>query len=148
MLPDPSDAATFVRSKVDWTPTPRAARAYALTRDLLRLRREDPVLARQDRSQMHGAVLGRDVLALRFDDAEHGDRLILTNFGADRALDSVPEPLLAPPLRGLWELVFSSEHVTYGGEGTPDIDSDGSFLLAAHSTVYLQERRSTPSAGS
>jgi maltooligosyltrehalose trehalohydrolase len=77
-------------------------------------------------------------LTLRFDGGERGDRLLLTNFGADRQLDIMPEPLLAPSAHARWELVFSSEDVIYGGQGTPAIDADDTFFLPARCTLYLR----------
>ena len=45
-LPDPDDTATFRRSVLDLSERRRHASIYALHRDLLALRRTDPVLAR------------------------------------------------------------------------------------------------------
>src|SRR5690606_4685376 len=41
----PHDERAFVRSKLDWSERDRNAHVVALHRDLLRLRREDPVFA-------------------------------------------------------------------------------------------------------
>jgi hypothetical protein len=58
LLPDPGDPATFERCKIDWSERERNAAAHALHVDLLRLRREDPVLGAQRPGGVDGAVLG------------------------------------------------------------------------------------------
>ncbi len=78
-VPDPARPATFERCKLDFAERERHAAAYALHRDLLRLRREDPVFRAQRRSGVDGAVLGPEAFVLRFfgERAEAGDRLLL-----------------------------------------------------------------------
>jgi maltooligosyltrehalose trehalohydrolase len=63
--PDPCAAETFTRCKLDWSELPRRGPHLALHRDLLRLRREDPVFRRQDATRMHGAVLAPQAFLLR-----------------------------------------------------------------------------------
>src|SRR5205085_793147 len=46
-LPDPGKEETFARCKLDFTERARHAQVYALHRDLLKLRREDPVFRLQ-----------------------------------------------------------------------------------------------------
>ena len=58
---------------------------YLLHRDLLRLRRDDPVFHRPRRGAIDGAVLGPAGFALRYCGGADGDRLLLLNFGADSA---------------------------------------------------------------
>ena len=65
-------------------------------RDLLRLRREDPVFRQQKPGALDGAVLSPDAFLLRFF-GEEDDRLLVVNFGLDLHLDPASEPLLAPP---------------------------------------------------
>ena len=57
-LPDPGDAATFARCKLDHAERDAHPEAWRLHRDLLRLRREDPVIASQGEDGLDGAVLG------------------------------------------------------------------------------------------
>jgi maltooligosyltrehalose trehalohydrolase len=68
-VPDPADEASFRDSKLDQSERDRHAELYALHRDLLRMRRQDPVIARQDRRALDGAVLGERAFVLRWFDA-------------------------------------------------------------------------------
>jgi maltooligosyltrehalose trehalohydrolase len=139
-LADPALRATFEKSRLDWNDRDSRARAMlALHQDLLRLRREDPVLSRQgeDGVEIDGAVLDRESFALRFFSAEGDDRLLLVVLGRDLERASIAEPLLAPPEGRRWELAWSSEHPRYGGSGTPEIEHDGGWLVVGHSTVLL-----------
>ncbi|HWW60740.1 MAG TPA: malto-oligosyltrehalose trehalohydrolase, partial [Thermoanaerobaculia bacterium] len=81
-VPSPADRATFDACKLDRTQ--RDARIEKLHRELLRLRRREPLL--------DGAVLGEQCFALRW-----RERLLIVNLGTNLHLDPVPEPLLAPP---------------------------------------------------
>ncbi|RYY92434.1 MAG: malto-oligosyltrehalose trehalohydrolase, partial [Comamonadaceae bacterium] len=57
LLSAPADPRTFARCKLDHAERDRNAHVLNLHKDLLRLRRDDPVFAAQDRDRMHGAVL-------------------------------------------------------------------------------------------
>lgn len=113
----PHDEDSFRRCKLDHRERRRHAEAWALHRDLLRLRREDPVFAAQGDQGIDGAVLAEEAFVLRFFGPDGDDRLLLVNLGRDQTLDIMPEPLLAPPLARGWTLHWSSEHPHYGGGG-------------------------------
>jgi maltooligosyltrehalose trehalohydrolase len=138
-LTEPSDAETFTRCKLDFSERVGHAEVYTLHHDLLALRRADPVLASQDRARLHGAVLGDEALVLRFFGGDDGDRLLLINLGRDLDLQAAPEPLLAPPLDGAWEVCWSSEDPIYGGGGTPAIEVErlGGWHIPGHAAVLL-----------
>jgi maltooligosyltrehalose trehalohydrolase len=108
-----------------------------LHRDLLRLRREDPVFAAQDASRMHGAVLGPEAFLLRFFGAAGDDRLLIINLGATLPLLPMPEPLLAPPAGQRWKLLWSSEDARYGGNGMLELDGEHSWTLPGHALAVL-----------
>ncbi len=129
----------------------RAAAALALHRDLLRLRREDPVFRLQAAAGIDGAVLGPAALVLRWfapvpgaatattAAAAAGDRLLLINLGADLELAPVPEPLLAPPAGARWQVLWSSEDPRYGGAGAPPPeDAAGGWRLPGQAAVALR----------
>jgi len=137
ILDDPENVATFEKSKLDLSERGRHTEALALHRDLLKLRREDPVLCSQRADRLHGAVLGPEALLLRYLNDEHGDRLLLVNFAADLRLNPVPEPLLAPPENQSWSVLWSSERPEYGGLGTPPLETEEGWLLPAHAAVVL-----------
>jgi maltooligosyltrehalose trehalohydrolase len=123
-LPSPVDPATFERCKLDSSERDRHAQAYALHRDLLALRRSDPVLRRAGRQRPDGAVLSSTAFLLRYRDGSDGDRLLLVNLGCDLDLTPIPEPLLAPPARSRWVLQWSSASVRYGGQGRAPLSED------------------------
>ena len=137
LLPDPASAETFLRSKLDQGERDRHVEAVALTRDLLALRKRDPVFGAQAAERMHGAVLGPEAFALRFFGEQGDDRLLLVNLGLDLLLSRAPEPLLAPPRHAHWQLLFSTEDPRYGGSGTPPLDAYESLRLHGHAAVVL-----------
>ena len=137
MVPDPADVATFERARLDFTERERHAEWYRLHEDLLRLRREDAVLAAQRREMLDGAVLGPHAFVLRwFDDA--GDRLLVVNLGRDLHLEPAPEPLLAPVPGSRWALRWSSDDPRYGGPGVLDPVAGDTWHLPGASAVYLE----------
>ncbi len=135
-LDDPGDVATFERCKLDFSERTRHGAIYALHRELLALRREDPAFAAERADSMHGAVLGECALVLRFF-CEAGDRLVVLNLGGDLELEPVPEPLLAPPAGCEWKVMLSSEDTKYGGLGCRVPYVDGKWTLTAHAAVVL-----------
>ncbi|MGA7801567.1 MAG: DUF3459 domain-containing protein, partial [Gammaproteobacteria bacterium] len=140
MLPylvDPANPATFERCKLDFSERERNRNIYHLHRDLLRLRREDPVFSAQTPGGLDGAVLGEECLLLRFFGEGGDDRLLLVNFGADLQLDPAPEPLLAPPDGMTWQTLWSSEDPRYGGTGTSPLDSEDNWRIPGHAAVAL-----------
>lgn len=136
-LPDPADPETFVHSKLDLNERHLHAEAYRLHRDLLRLRREDPVFARPRSRGLDGAVLGPEAFVLRYFGADDDDRLLLVNLGLDLHLRPAPEPLLAPPRGKRWRVLWSSEHPQYGGRGTPHPEGEENWQLAGHAAIVL-----------
>jgi maltooligosyltrehalose trehalohydrolase len=115
----------------------RHAEAYALHRDLLALRRNDPVLSSAGRRRPEGAVLGPGAFLLRYIDGEHGDRLIVVNLGCDLDFTPVREPLIAPPFDHRWRLVWSSEAPEYGGQGTPPLRFNRAPIIPGACAVFF-----------
>jgi maltooligosyltrehalose trehalohydrolase len=136
-LPDPADPQTFQRSKLDLSERQRHAEIYALHRDLIALRRRDPVLSSQRRGGLDGAVVGPQAFVLRFFGEGPSDRLVLVNLGRDIHLDPAPEPLLAPPEGGHWELLWSSEYPCYGGSGTPPLETEMGWYVPGEAALVL-----------
>jgi maltooligosyltrehalose trehalohydrolase len=144
LVPVPHSLHTFQACKLRWEERTGHRDALAFHRDLLELRRTDPAFAAQPR--VEGAVLTTHALVLRF--AATGDdlteRLLLVNLGDDRELAIAPEPLLAPPFGCGWQLLWSSEDVRYGGDGTPEPDTGTGWRLQARSTVVLRPVKVEP----
>src|SRR5205085_6803866 len=121
-LADPGDIATFYRCKIDLLERETHAEAYALHRDLLRLRREDLAFRLQQPRGLDGCVLSPTAFALRFFTPDHSDdRLLVVNLGTDLDRRSIAEPLIAPPEGTDWAPRWCSEDLAYGGRGIPEL---------------------------
>jgi maltooligosyltrehalose trehalohydrolase len=140
----PESEETFRRCKLDLSEREKNSTAYALHRDLIRLRRTDPVFSQPERGSCDGAVLSPTAFALRFF-SEKGGRLLLVNLGLDLALSPIPEPLLAAPEGCVWEMKFSTEEARYGGSGVAAMEFTERWRLPGHSAVLLAA--ATPPAG-
>lgn len=135
---DPHAPETFEKCKLDYAEVEKHAEIYALHRDLLRLRREDPILSAQGSYGIDGAVFSSQCLLVRFFSPEYRqDRLLLVNLGIELALDPAPEPLLAPPASTEWIKVWSSEDPQYGGCGTPLLDTESNWKIPGQAAVLL-----------
>jgi maltooligosyltrehalose trehalohydrolase len=137
ILDDPSDPHTFARCKLDFGERKNNAGIYALHRDLLSLRREEPLLRCPRSRGIDGAILGEHALLLRYFAAHGADRLLLVNLGRDLRLDPAPEPLLAPPAGMVWKLRWHSEDIRYGGNGIPPFPSDDHWLIPGEAAIFL-----------
>lgn len=143
-LADPTSPRTFERSKLNHDEREHGAHAeaFALHRDLLRLRRKDPCFAAQQPHGVDGAVLGADAFVLRFFGTAGEDRLLVINLGTDLQLERAPEPLLAPPSGRSWHMAWSSESPRYGGVGAaPPEDHEGRWRLAGMTATVLTPSR-------
>jgi maltooligosyltrehalose trehalohydrolase len=138
LLPAPADPQTFERCKLDLSERQRHAGVYALHRDLLKLRRDDPVFRAQRPRGLDGAVLADEAFVLRFFGDNHDDRLLLVNLGRDLHLDPAPEPLLAPPEGRGWEVLCSSEEPRYDGSGTAALETEENWRIPGHAAVVLR----------
>ena len=137
VLSDPGARDTFERCKLDFTERERHGEIYALHRDLVRLRREDPVFNSPRMRSVDGAVIGPEALVLRYFSDDPGDRLLLLNLGRDLALSIAPEPLLAPPEGCDWQVAWSSEALSYGGKGTAPVERDDGWHIPGAAAVVL-----------
>jgi maltooligosyltrehalose trehalohydrolase len=89
-----------------------------------------------------GAVVGDEAFVLRYFGNAGDDRLVIVNFGRDLTLSPCPEPLLAPPSRHDWTLIWSSESPAYGGDGTPPSEATEEWHIPAHSALVFAARES------
>ncbi|HVJ27351.1 MAG TPA: alpha-amylase family glycosyl hydrolase, partial [Vicinamibacterales bacterium] len=139
-LPSPVTADTFERSTLDLTEREQHTAAFTLHRDLIALRRGDPVIG-QAAERIDGAVIATEALVLRYFGGAAGDRLLIVNLGCDLELTPAPEPLLAAGPGGGWRLAWSSESIRYGGMGTPPIDPVGALQVPGESAVMFTSAR-------
>jgi maltooligosyltrehalose trehalohydrolase len=137
-LADPGDPATFEQCRLDLTERETHKEAYALHKDLLRLRKEDAAFCLQQTGGIDGAVIAPSAFALRFFTPGHvDDRVVVVNLGVDLNRGSFAEPLLAPPAGTDWALRWSSEDPAYGGSGTPDTWPEDCWAIPGESTLVL-----------
>jgi maltooligosyltrehalose trehalohydrolase len=136
---DPGDEQTFLDSKLDWSEVERNAPALFFHKDLLRLRREDPVFANAAELPIDGATLSEYAFIVRWFAPDEGDRLLVVNLDRELALEPAAEPLLAPPRDRTWHLLWSSEDPRYGGLGVIEpVSNDGRWRIPAECSVVLQ----------
>jgi maltooligosyltrehalose trehalohydrolase len=135
---DPCDEKNFARSKLNFSQRETHAEIYALHRDLLTLRRADPVFCLHDAERLHGFALNRDALVLRYLGRDDDTRLLVVNFGGELALPSISHPLSAPPAGKRWQILWSSEDPAYRGSGVPQLDTDEGWRVPAEAAVVLQ----------
>jgi maltooligosyltrehalose trehalohydrolase len=135
-LPRPEDPVNFERSKLDPAERTSHVEAMSLHRDLIALRRTDPVIGAQV-ARIDGAVLAPEALVLRFFGGEAGDRLLILNLGCDLDLSPAPEPLLAPRAPERWQVLWSSESVRYGGQGTAPVNPETEWHFQGEAAVLL-----------
>jgi maltooligosyltrehalose trehalohydrolase len=143
-FPDPGAPDTFAACLLDWDERdePLHARALALHRDLLELRREDPTLRREgeDGVVVDGAALSDDALVLRYFGVERSgteDRMLLVNLGVDVEPTSLAEPLIAPPQGTEWRIAWSSDDPRYGGTGVRGPRPGHDIFLPGRAAVLL-----------
>jgi maltooligosyltrehalose trehalohydrolase len=140
-IPAPDDPAAFSLCKLNWSERETHQHALALHRDLLQIRRTDPVIAAAAHRRIDGAVLGPHAFALRYDGGGRDDRLLIVNLGVDLDLTPVPEPLLAPPGDSGWTVQWSSDAPAYGGLGESPLHDHPVWRLGAESAMLLRPGR-------
>jgi maltooligosyltrehalose trehalohydrolase len=138
---DPADRKTMEMCRLDWNERDENEASLRLHRDLIAIRKTDPVISEQSGAatgELDGAVIDDHAFVLRYFSPEHGDRLLVVNLGIGLTLHPAPEPLLAPLAGHRWKMKWSSECVEYGGYGTPPLDAEGAgFVIPAQCAVLL-----------
>ncbi len=143
-LPDPGDPETFRKAKLDPSERDANPEAVLFHRDLIRLRKEDPVFRSQRGDRMYGAVIGPEAFVLRFfgaGDVLGDDRLLVVNLGRDLFPNPTSEPLLAPPEDAEWQILWNSEDPRYGGCGAPPVETEDHWRIPGHAAIVLGPRR-------
>ncbi len=134
-IPDPQAKETFLRSKLKLEEAAKSpgAEISALYRELLRLRRSDPALSKQDRRAMQARAIENDILAVHFH-AEEGDRLMLANFGEEKSLSA--SDISLDSIGGL-RILLDTNEPRFGGSGNLVAWHGDTFKLPAHCAVFL-----------
>jgi maltooligosyltrehalose trehalohydrolase len=134
----PDDISTFTQCKLNLHERQTNGDIYQLHKELLHLRRTDPVLSGQDFSHVDGAVISSSIFLIRFfSSAPNNDRLLIINLGRDFQLSPAPEPLLAPHENHDWTLHWSSEYPQYGGHGACELSTRDDWLMPGLSAALL-----------
>lgn len=136
-LHDPGDPNTFLQCKLDFTERESHAQQYQLTKDLLKIRQAESCFRADHRLGFDGAVLGPQAFVLRYFLDDGQDRLLLVNLGREMKMTTVPEPLLGCPPNHCWQLVLSTESLTYGGAGFAPVEKDG-WQIPAEAAVFMK----------
>jgi len=141
-LPSPSDPATFEASKLERRGDPRHAPVLQLHRDLLTLRRADPVLAELGTGAVcvETSALTDDVLIVRYQRQDGLPRLLIVNFGIDLVLPLMNDPLLAAPAGQGWHAVWSSDDPDYGGTGVVHFEAEHPWRIPGRSATFCEVR--------
>jgi maltooligosyltrehalose trehalohydrolase len=135
VFPDPVSPETYEMTKLDFSEREKNGGMYRLHKDLIALRRNDPVFSNPRHRSTDGAVLGSHAFVLRYFSAVHGDRLLVVNLGIDIYLDPCPEPLLAPVYRKPWRMIWTSEAPEYGGFGTIPPDAKDNWHVPGNAAI-------------
>lgn len=135
-LTDPSRISSFINSKLDFTEREKNKHIYRLHKDLISLKKTDPVL-NNSKTNIDGAVLNNTCFIIRYF-GKNDDRLLLVNLGLDFNYNPAPEPLLSPLYKHGWETLFSTEHPDYHGCGTAPLESKENWIIPGHSAVLLK----------
>jgi maltooligosyltrehalose trehalohydrolase len=142
-IPDPQAEATFLASRLRWDErdTPEARRVLALHRELLHLRRRDPVLQAATREQLTARAFG-DLVLVRLASFEGDPRWVLSNLGP------LPVPLarVLPEGEGPYDELFTTAQggtraPAPGAAGAP---RDAPRAVPPWSTIILARGRARP----
>jgi len=139
---DPGNPHTFEMAKLNFGERETNADIYQLHKDLIALRRSDPVFSKPQHRGVDGAVLSPDAFVLRYFSTTHGHRLLVVNLGVDLHLSPNPEPLLAPVEGTRWKVIWSSEDPKYGGLGTFPPETTDNWRIPGNAAVALSSEDS------
>jgi maltooligosyltrehalose trehalohydrolase len=139
-IPDPQDESTFFRSRIDWNlrDSPSHKSLLAFYKELLRLRREDAVLAHRDKDSLEAAGYDspKALFLRRWRNAQ--ERFAVFNFEKDASSLRLPIPC------GRWEKVLDSAQDRWGGPGSgipEQLDSAGEANFAMPPSSFAVFKR-------
>lgn len=142
-IPDPQAESTFTASRLDLRERelPGHAGVYALYRELLRLRREDPVLLVRDRTRTNASVAGAHCLLLHRWSSD-GHRLLVANFGSAITVDLTRSPSIAALTAQPWDTLLSTDHPGLGGIGRQASLASSTLTVPARTaTLFAIDKR-------
>jgi len=137
-LPKPGEEATFRQCKLNFDDRQANDSVYLLNKELVALRRSDPIINGKERNSLDGAVYGQHAFVMRyFGQEDANDRLLIINLDRDLAVSPAPIPLLAPPSGRRWQVIFSSEDPRYAGQGAPPVHFDDQLRMPGFSATVF-----------
>lgn len=136
-LPDPGAPESFVGSKLDLTERATHAEILSLHKDLLALRREDPIFRSQRADRIDGAVIGPKAFLLRYFGDGNDCRMLIVNLGRDLIPSPASEPLTAPR-GGDAGKCSGTASTRYGGCSTQSCEADGPWRIPGHCALVLR----------
>lgn len=144
LIPDPQQESTFFESKLNLHERDLHAPVYNWYRDLLALRRDDPVLRVQDRKRTTADALSFSAIVVRRW-TEEGTRVLIANFGSKLTvpLASILDQATlgeTPP-----RILLDSNDTRYGGEWRLASLLGGQIEVPARSVAILSvDRKDNP----
>ncbi len=138
-IPDPQEARTFLRSKLDWTELgeERHAQMLALHAACLRLRREESAFRPRTRDGWEADALRFGVGALRLESAAR-NYLLVFDLAGSHAGSLAGEKVAREG--GPWERVLSSNEVRFGGAGAEVFEAaTQTFRFGPPETLLLRD---------
>jgi len=123
-MPDPQAEETFLQSKLDLTERakPRHEAVYRLYRELLRIRREDPVLRDQHRWRLLAEAPAPALVAVERWSEDEERRLLLVNFGHATPFDLGEQAWMGGAAKLSWWPMISTAEEQFAGPGA-DMDA-------------------------
>ncbi len=144
-MPDPAARSTFEQCKLDWSERDVNRRTLDLHRDLLVLRKELAALWDNADCAIDGSTFGVNGLLLRLTTtAPENHQLLVLNLGPDEFVESLPDPLLAPPEGFEWAIHWSSEDIRYGGNGRGPGDLRRRVTISADCALIFRPALAQP----
>ncbi len=117
-IPDPQDPKIFECSRLDWTEClkPGHVEIWNLYRACLQLRHKEPAFRPHSRNDWEVVTMGPESMAIRYHPLEERE-FILIYHRKGTAEESIP-------FEGDWKILLSSEDASFGGAGTPKLNSE------------------------
>lgn len=139
-IPNPQAVSTFKRSKLKWAELKKSPHRATLDlyRSFVEFRKTDLKYRSRDRWEV--GQISSHAIAIRYQRSMAGDILIVFQLVPDKVTIDFDQELLKPGNGRTWDLVESTNHVNYGGNGAAELDRAGEKLaLTLPELIVLRE---------
>ncbi|MBI5186569.1 MAG: DUF3459 domain-containing protein [Nitrospinae bacterium] len=137
-VPDPQDAETFRRSKLDWKKKETGDHRVLLDfyKRIIRLRKETPALSRPDRKNIRAQGFESEMVLLMTRWNERSRLFCAFNF------NEADIKVTTSPSEGTWRKILDSSSGTWNGPGplSPDAIKKGGVLSIRGSSFVVYEK--------